>query len=1016
MKFFGEKSGQEPREHASAPVCATCQLGVGFVARVDEIIHVTHVDADPFPRIATGMERGSAMHEAGNTKGSSYRPSHATPGALSCVLIVIAGLTASADPPAHRGAFDSDGERYAARESSPSIIRQDLLDRIDAAYPNETVTAVIALRAVGSVTESPVIGSPRAGILTPPGDSTVPRIKRIEAIESRFGGVIADAADEIRRLGGVVRGFRPWGLVLVADLPAGSVAELAAHPDVLRIDGNTALEGRLEISSATIRADSFWGQGYTGSGCRLALVDTGVDATHPALSGVPILDGVFLDAAGLPIFDNGADDVNGHGTHLAGVLASDDVDETGVSYGASLLMNVKAAYDVDGLSGGITLADPADLMDGIDWAITHETTPADVVVLPYGTLALSGDSALARYIDAVVDSLDAVVVVPAGNLGPLGSTIEDPGIAHNALTVASLNPQGTADRSDDTVSLTGSRGPTLDGRRKPDLIAPGVGITSANHDHDVFLAPDWVEKSGTSVAAAHVAGAAALIHERLGRDALATKALLINSAEDLSTAGWDAATGWGAVDLDRAEASADYVYGGAIDPSPAHQLYVANLAADDHVTLAWNRHVLYAGGIDPVEYDEVANLDLYLYDEDDGSAVDSDTSVVDNVHRVVADESGPFVVRIESLTGSYAEPTQSFAIAADQALEALDVEALDVSLSSASIVAPEQTFVVRADLSNFVGAKLQDVWVTLELPDGTTLESGANPVSIGGLEADATQAAFWSVTAPDDWGDFDLDVSVDSASYGIDIESDATSTVLLGRGDSIGIYYPEAGSFFMRDTLVSGIADYTLRYGPFNAIPVTGDFDGDGRDSMGIYNTAAGVFFLRNDISRGNADVTVRFGPGGMTPLIGDWDGDGDDTIGLYDPVAGIFYLRDSNTAGVADHTFRFGPAGLEPLVGDWDGDGDDTIGLYNPTTGTFYLRNELAGGPAEFAFRYGPIGEIEPLAGDWDDDGVDTVGIYVPHIGVYFLRDAHGGGAADWTIRFGAKRRTPIVGDWDGK
>ena len=145
--------------------------------------------------------------------------------------------------------------------------------------------------------------------------------------------------------------------------------------------------------------------------------------------------------------------------------------------------------------------------------------------------------------------------------------------------------------------------------------------------------------------------------------------------------------------------------------------------------------------------------------------------------------------------------------------------------------------------------------------------------------------------------------------------------------------------------------------------PLSGDWNGNGMDTIGLYDPVNGVFFLRNSNDSGVADVTFRYGPKGaaLRPMTGDWNGNGVDTIGLYDPVHGVFFLRDSNDSGVADLTFRYGPkaAALRPVTGDWNGSGVDTIGLYDPVAGVFFLRNSNDSGVADLTFRYGPRGLV---------------------------------------------------------
>ena len=86
---------------------------------------------------------------------------------------------------------------------------------------------------------------------------------------------------------------------------------------------------------------------------------------------------------------------------------------------------------------------------------------------------------------------------------------------------------------------------------------------------------------------------------------------------------------------------------------------------------------------------------------------------------------------------------------------------------------------------------------------------------------------------------------------------------------------------------------------------------------IGVYDPASRRFFLRNRNTAGLADTTIAFGPSGAIPVVGDWDGNGTVTIGAYDPGNQTFYLRNSNTVGFADITIRYGPSEATPLAGD---------------------------------------------------------------------------------------------------
>ncbi len=238
--------------------------------------------------------------------------------------------------------------------------------------------------------------------------------------------------------------------------------------------------------------------------------------------------------------------------------------------------------------------------------------------------------------------------------------------------------------------------------------------------------------------------------------------------------------------------------------------------------------------------------------------------------------------------------------------------------------------------------------------------------------------------------------------------------------DTVGIYVPATGAWFLRNDNSGGAADLVFTYGPSGSTltPLVGDWDGDGIETIGLFDPATNAFFLRNSNTPGPADIVFTFGSGGQgyVPLTGDWDGDGVDTIGLYLPSTGTFFLKNGNGPGGADLAFTFGAGGggYIPLSGDWNGDGVDTIGLYQPTSGNFFLRNTNSPGAADLAFNYGPANST-PVVGDWNNDGLVTVGIYIPATGAWFLRNSNSPGAADIVFTYGPAGVVPVTGDWNG-
>jgi hypothetical protein len=255
----------------------------------------------------------------------------------------------------------------------------------------------------------------------------------------------------------------------------------------------------------------------------VAVLDTGVDGTHPDLAG-RVLDGwsTVLDIE-LPAGEDS--DVHGHGTHVAAQIAGDD-DGDGVSGVApeALILPVQ----VLGGSGGSDLT----VAEGIDWAVENG---ADVINMSLGGDKSIFDKGGNLSCEAVARAQDAgvVVVVAAGNSGGSKNPEHRPASCRGAISVAALDEN--LDRTffssfDATVTIA----------------APGRRIVSALPMVSLFPYDQW---DGTSMAAPFVAGAAALIiAANPDKDAAFVADRLRRSAVDLGATGLDPETGYGLVD------------------------------------------------------------------------------------------------------------------------------------------------------------------------------------------------------------------------------------------------------------------------------------------------------------------------------------------------------------------------------------------------------------------------------------------------------------------------------------
>ena len=164
-------------------------------------------------------------------------------------------------------------------------------------------------------------------------------------------------------------------------------------------------------------------------------------------------------------------------------------------------------------------------------------------------------------------------------------------------------------------------------------------------------------------------------------------------------------------------------------------------------------------------------------------------------------------------------------------------------------------------------------------------------------------------------------------------------------------------------------------------IPITGDWNGDGRTKVGVYRPSNGLFILDTN---GNqqfdaGDAVYNLGVGsqaGDRPVVGDWNGDGRTKVGLF--RQGFFWILDTNGNGVfeqgVDATYAFGGvAGDVPVVGDWTGTGTSKIGLFRQgfywildANGNGSLDN-INGSGGDQAFAYGGIAGDVPVVGDWN-------------------------------------------------
>jgi len=303
-------------------------------------------------------------------------------------------------------------------------------------------------------------------------------------------------------------------------LPFDKVPEVTYLPGLIFLEADVLFYPSLDNSIDSIGTDVIWNQfGYRGEDTTIAILDTGIDFSHESLDDLDDNSNtddpkISVDSDGMLAFynantdkeypDEQPHDSGSHGTHCAGIAAGTG-GPSGTYSGVAPQANLVGVIALDGGSG-----DEGDLLRAVDWTIANKDRfSIDVMSLSLGGPIVipgatnNGDSSISQALDVAVEAgIVTVVAIGNGNLGIAAhpASASYPGDSVKAITVGSVN-------DDHNREIYSSRGPTGDGRLKPDVMAPGGAIMSAS----AGSGDGYVSYSGTSMATPHVAGVAALM-------------------------------------------------------------------------------------------------------------------------------------------------------------------------------------------------------------------------------------------------------------------------------------------------------------------------------------------------------------------------------------------------------------------------------------------------------------------------------------------------------------------------
>jgi serine protease AprX len=345
----------------------------------------------------------------------------------------------------------------------------------------------------------------------------------------RYGGIVTSRLEIIHAVGALLsdQGVAQLRLEkgIVAITPNGSVASSDNDdPGDKNKEKEKDKEKEKEkgIPSTdypnVIGADLVWQSGVNGSGVTVAVLDTGLGNLTGLEKGADNKPGRivawkdFIERSRKPI------DPNGHGSHVAGIIANSQKGADGEWNGVAPGVNLAGVRVLDENGFGTY----ETVIMGLQWVLKNQAR-YNIRIVNLSLVAPVQSPYWADPLNQAVTQVWAdgiTVIVAAGNSGPDAMSITVPGNNPYVVTVGAFTDNFTpADWNDDYIPTFSSAGPTLDGFVKPDVVAPGAHMVSlvpkdsvlAEQYPDNQLKSNYFKLAGTSQATAVVSGIAALI-------------------------------------------------------------------------------------------------------------------------------------------------------------------------------------------------------------------------------------------------------------------------------------------------------------------------------------------------------------------------------------------------------------------------------------------------------------------------------------------------------------------------
>jgi subtilisin len=819
---------------------------------------------------------------------------------------------------------------------------------------------------------------------------------------------------------------------IVMQASADALLFMKDSPEVTSIREDEARQFHLAETNSQIGTPTAWSAALTGQNQTVAVLDSGVDKNHSFLAGKVVseacysfsgtLQGVQYQSvcpgsvnattapnSGLPLLPvaHGFD----HGTHVAGIIAGQGANFSGVARNASIIaiqvISVRLNDNPQNSCGNFQFCSaPLDSnwLMGLQRVFELRTTyniSAVNMSLGGGSFNFNCDT-LHPSATAMIQTLKSVgiaTVISSGNNAYNFNTqqynaagIGFPACISHAVSVGSVNdgsPDGTGLGTATTinqVSYFSQTSPILN------LLAPGNGVTSSLPGNTFGV------RGGTSMAAPHVAGAWAIMKQR---NPNATVDQILNT----------------------------FINTGNVIPDNQrpYNLPKPRITVNNAASLIGANCVVNPIGIGQTTSGQTLSntdcsftdnlnwhFDYYTFNGSAGqqAAISMNSASFNTLLRLVHPNGQIIAIDDDGGGGTNSR------IPAGNGFVTLPVSGVYVILAA-------------SNSANSFGA--YNLTITANTGCSYTINpTSQNFISTGGtgnINVSAASGCNWSATSNANWitftsgnsgsgnGSVGFRVAVNSSPLsrtGTITAAGQTFTINQAPrrlydfdGDlksDVAVFRPANGGWYIINSLNGSVTG--LQFGVNGDLIAPADFDGDGRSDIGVFRPSDGGWYRLN--SSNNAFVAAQFGTSGDLPVAGDFDGDGRADVSVFRPSNGSWYrLNSSNGQFVGA---QFGANGDKPQVGDFDGDGRSDLAVFRPANGAWYVLRSSDN--QFFGVGFG-LGSDVPTTADFDGDGRADIAVYRPSVGVWYrLNSSNGQFAAQ---QFGIAEDKPVAADYDG-